>query len=347
MACGQIQNLVDEYHIRQLEIELDHRPLETLFSVSSRPTARIERWLLRVQAFKFKVGGVVLFSTDNYIDHRKIVCILQVVYRKGSTNIADVLSRLASHVSDNQWNDESEVFIRRIVAVSVATLSNGYCYDSFDTETETIIRAIQECAALDISEVIQATDIDPEMIKLKDCILNDRWDHNDMKQYSIFRHELSYVNNLVMRGTKLVIPVALRQRMCQLSHEGHPGQSMMKRRLRERCWWPGIDHDVVKICETCEGCRLVQVADPPEPMRRRPLPEKPWIDIAIDFLGPMPTGEYILVVIDYYSRYMEIEIMNRITAQETISRLRRIFRVWGPPRTITLDNAKQFVSTEF
>ncbi|XP_055542867.1 uncharacterized protein LOC129728448 [Wyeomyia smithii] len=82
-------------------------------------------------------------------------------------------------------------------------------------------------------------------------------------------------------------------------------------------------------------------------MTRRILPEKPWIDIAIDFLGPMPSSEYILVVIDYYSRYMEIEIMQRITARETVKRLKKIFRTWGPPRTITLDNAKQFVSTEF
>ncbi|XP_062709760.1 uncharacterized protein K02A2.6-like [Aedes albopictus] len=61
----------------------------------------------------------------------------------------------------------------------------------------------------------------------------------------------------------------------------------------------------------------------------------------------MPTGEYVLVVIDYYSRFMELEIMTKITAFETIKRLNRIFRTWGPPRTITLDNAKQFVSTEF
>lgn len=38
------------------ELETDHRPLETLFTVNSRPTARIERWMLRIQAFKFKVG---------------------------------------------------------------------------------------------------------------------------------------------------------------------------------------------------------------------------------------------------------------------------------------------------
>lgn len=37
------------------ELETDHRPLETLFTANSRPTARIERWMLRIQAFKFKV----------------------------------------------------------------------------------------------------------------------------------------------------------------------------------------------------------------------------------------------------------------------------------------------------
>lgn len=38
------------------ELETDHRPLEALFTATSRPTARIERWMLRIQAFKFKVG---------------------------------------------------------------------------------------------------------------------------------------------------------------------------------------------------------------------------------------------------------------------------------------------------
>lgn len=122
---------------------------------------------------------------------------------------------------------------------------------------------------------------------------------------------------------------------------------MMKRRLRERCWWPGIDQDAIKVCEKCQGCQLVQSSDPPEPMMRCTLPEKPWIDIAIDFLSPLPSGEYLLVVIDYYSRFIEIEIMVKITAQETIKRLKRIFQTWCPPNTITLDNAKQFVSTEF
>ncbi|XP_058827498.1 uncharacterized protein K02A2.6-like [Topomyia yanbarensis] len=283
------------------ELETDHRPLETVFTKTSRPTLRIERWLLRLQAFSFNV-----------------------VYRKGSANLADCLSRLASHVDDPSWNEESEVYIRR-VAVETLALLNGDGAEEFDKNTEIEIKAIQEAAAIDISEVVQETKCDEEL----------------------GTNELSYMNGLVMRGSKLVIPLALRDRMCQIAHEGHPGQSAMKSRLRDKCWWPNMDKEIIKLCEACEGCRLVHSANPPEPMSRRSMPEKPWIDLAIDFLGPLPSGEYILVVIDYFSRYMELEIMTRITAQETIQRLKRIFRTWGYPRTITLDNGKQFVSKEF
>lgn len=305
------------------ELETDHRPLEALFTATSRPTARIERWLLRVQAFKFRV-----------------------VYRKGSANLADCLSRLGSHVEDQEWLDESEVYIRHVVAETLSTLAESGVERDFDSETEIFIRTIQVSAALDIVEVMKATTDDEEMQKLKESILTNKWDNSNLKQYAMFRNEYTVANDLIMRGNKLVIPSSLRNRMCQLAHEGHPGETMMKTRLRDRCWWPGIDAAAVEMCKSCEGCRLVQLPDPPEPMKRRPLPEKAWVDIAIDFLGPMPNGEYILVVIDYFSRYMEIAIMTKITAENTIKSLKKIFRTWGPPRTITLDNAKQFVSTE-
>ncbi|XP_062713706.1 uncharacterized protein K02A2.6-like [Aedes albopictus] len=173
------------------------------------------------------------------------------------------------------------------------------------------------------------------------------WGNSVVKPYVAFQNELSYINGLVMGVSKLAVPRTLRSRMCQLAHEGHSGQSVMKNRLRDKYWWPNMDGETVKLYESCEGCRLVHRANPPDPMSRRSLPEKPWIDLAIDFLGPMPSGEYILVTIDYYSRYMVLEIMTKITAQETIQRLKRIFRTWGYPRTITLDNDKQFVSKEF
>ncbi|XP_058459398.1 uncharacterized protein K02A2.6-like [Malaya genurostris] len=305
------------------ELETDHRPLETIFTATSRPTIRIERWLLRLQAFKFNV-----------------------VYRKGSANLADSLSRLAAHCSDTSWNEESEVFIRHVMVEAIAILSDGNNND-FDDSTEIAIRAIQDAAAIDITEVIDETKIDDELKTLKDAIMSGVWKDPSLKPYAPFQSELSYVNGLLMRGRKLIVPVVLRERICMLAHEGHPGHSVMKSRLRDKYWWPNMDHAAIRVCDRCEGCRLVHAADPPEPMARRTIPEKPWVDLAIDFLGPLPTNEYVLVVIDYYSRYMELEIMSKITACETVRKLRKIFRTWGYRRTITLDNAKQFVSKEF
>ncbi|XP_062541269.1 uncharacterized protein LOC134209290 [Armigeres subalbatus] len=83
-----------------------------------------------------------------------------------------------------------------------------------------------------------------------------------------------------------------------------------------------------------ELCRVV-------PMSRRDLPSGPWQDIAIDFMGPLPEGQFLLVVVDYYSRYFEVCEMTSITAECTISELRTIFCRFGIPVTITADNAPQ------
>ena len=38
-----------------------------------------------------------------------------------------------------------------------------------------------------------------------------------------------------------------------------------------------------------------------EPMQRIEAPSEPWQGEAIDVLGPLPSGENILVVVDYYA----------------------------------------------
>lgn len=82
-------------------------------------------------------------------------------------------------------------------------------------------------------------------------------------------------------------------------------------------------------------------------MTRRELPKSAWVEVAIDFMGPLPSGEYLLVIVDYYSRYKELEVMTKITARETITRLDKIFTRLGYPKLITLDNGRQFISQEF
>uniref|UniRef100_A0A1L8DIS4 RNA-directed DNA polymerase n=3 Tax=Nyssomyia neivai TaxID=330878 RepID=A0A1L8DIS4_9DIPT len=279
---------------RIFELETDHKPLEAIFKPVSRPCARIERWVLRLQSFRYRV-----------------------VYKKGSLNIADPLSRL----------------------------SEGKEEGTFDGDDEYMVRAIMESAAMDFSEIEMSATHDAEMGSLRDALMTGNWKENT-KPYHVFKDELGVMGNVVIRGDKIVVPQDLRARMLDLGHEGHPGMSAMKRRLRDRVWWPRMDSEIEKYVRRCEGCRLVSNPDHPEPMMRRELPSGPWIDVAADFMGPLPSGEYLFVIIDYYSRYMEIEIMSKITAAETTKRLRKIFLRLGNPITMTVDNGRQLVGRE-
>ncbi|XP_055604888.1 uncharacterized protein K02A2.6-like [Uranotaenia lowii] len=281
---------------RKFELETDHKPLEAIFSTTSRPCARIERWILRLQAYSYVVR-----------------------YRKGSTNIADPLSRLSKVI------DEKD----------------------FDGDNEFLILAVMESAAIDTSELEKASQEDEELKLVRKSIQTGKWGLESVKPYETFRTELGFVGDLLVRGSKLIVPQILRARMLALAHEGHPGETVMKRRLRDRVWWPGMDREIVKHVTSCEGCRLVTLPEKPEPMHRRQMPLKAWVDVALDFLGPLPSGEYLLVIVDYYSRYKEIEVMSQITAKETTIRLHKIFTRLGFPVTITLDNARQFVSQTF
>ncbi|XP_023314536.1 uncharacterized protein K02A2.6-like [Trichogramma pretiosum] len=121
----------------------------------------------------------------------------------------------------------------------------------------------------------------------------------------------------------------------------------MKGRLRTKVWWPKIDKDAENMVKGCKGCTLVSAPNPPNPMKRRELPLEPWVDVSLDFLGPLPSKDYIFIIVDYYSRYKEIKIMKSITTEDTVKVLKEIFSSLGFPSTITSDNGPQFRSDEF
>ena len=84
----------------------------------------------------------------------------------------------------------------------------------------------------------------------------------------------------------------------------------------------------------------------PAPMMPIPMPESPWLSVAVDLCGPFPTGETLLILVDYYSQFPFVEILKRTTSATIISKLFKIFSVNGLPETPTSDNGAQFASNE-
>ena len=91
-----------------------------------------------------------------------------------------------------------------------------------------------------------------------------------------------------------------------------------KQNLRTKVWWPGMGKATERHCRACHGCQPVARPDPPEPIRSTSLPDGPWQDLAVGLMGPLPSGQSLLVTVDYYSRFYEVEIMQSTTTEKII-----------------------------
>ena len=69
--------------------------------------------------------------------------------------------------------------------------------------------------------------------------------------------------------------------------------------------------------------------------------------MAVYYLGPVPSGEHILVLVDYYSRYYETNVLKTVTSQQTIKSLEAIYARHGLPEVLSSDNGPNFESEEF
>ena len=77
------------------------------------------------------------------------------------------------------------------------------------------------------------------------------------------------------------------------------------------------------------------------------LPKGPWEHVKADFFGPLPSGDYILEVVDVYSRSLEIEIVRSTSVESTVPKLDKMFSAFGIPDKLTTDNGPPFNSHEF
>ncbi|MGH0124947.1 UNVERIFIED_CONTAM: hypothetical protein FKN15_020833 [Acipenser sinensis] len=150
--------------------------------------------------------------------------------------------------------------------------------------------------------------------------------------------------HLKLLGGRIVIPPSLRQEILDKIHEGHQGISKCRERAKQSVWWLGVSRqlqDLVKGCDIC--CR--ERDNRPEPMIASQLPKRPWQKVATD-LFEWKNHTYLLVV-DYYSRYVEIAKLTNATSPEVIQHLKSIFARHGIPEEVMSDNGPQYSAETF
>ena len=173
--------------------------------------------------------------------------------------------------------------------------------------------------AMTLVELQEATKADKTLQHLVQVIRAGDWskiDKTQLKQFARVKEDLTVTDkaDLILCGNCIVIPTVLQQRAVEIAHEGHQGIVKTKTLLREKVWFPGIDAMVKAAIQNCIACQAngtLNVCAATTTMAYR----------SVDFCGPFPTGEYLLVLIDGYSRFPEVEIVNSTAGKGTILKL--------------------------
>ena len=244
----------------------------------------------------------------------------EIEYRKSAEHAnADALSRLVQASLEEQEEEEEVYLISYLEELPVTA-----------------------------PDIAAATGKDPVLARVYDFTLHG-WpqalDDQVLQPYFSRKQELSVDQGCVLWGFRVVIPEKHRVRLLDDWHQEHHGICQMKSLARGYFWWPGLDAAIVERVQQCHVCAAVGKSPPKAPLYPWKWPAKPWERIHIDFFEK---GKFnFLIVVDGYSKWLEVIPMGSMTSLKTIEVLRSLFARYGIPEEVVSDNGPQLASEEF
>ena len=143
----------------------------------------------------------------------------KVIYKRGAENPADILSRMPLPTRNSKPNVADE-YVNFAAHHAVPT-------------------------AMTLEEVAQSTLKDNVWQAVTQSIETGKWNDDPLVApfYNV-RNELTVtMQGVVVRGHRIVMPQASRDRTLAIAHQGHQGVIKTKQLLRTKAWWPKIDHN--------------------------------------------------------------------------------------------------------
>ena len=237
--------------------------------------------------------------------------------------IADTLSRAPCNIpahADTLLQEEVRAFVRVVMQSFPATDQRLEQIKTLQKEDSTCREVVQYCQ----TGWPKASKITPELVPF----------------YHV-ASELNVQEGILLRGARIIIPVPLRQEMLNCIHSGHQGIVKCRERARQSMWWPGLSTQLEKFVKQCPDCQKAQ-HQRSQPLLCSELPQLPWQKIGTDLFEWQQ--KHYLIVVDYYSRYIEISQLARTTAEEVVKHTKSIFARHGIPEIVISDNGPQYSS---
>ena len=200
-------------------------------------------------------------------------------------------------------------------------------------------------------QIEDATRENDEMLALKAVIFNG-WPANKqdlplkLTPYWNVRDELSTYNGIIFKGERIVIPPQMRDRILRILHQAHLGMVKTKQRARDMVYWPGLNGQIEEMASKCPACLEHRAKQQKEPMTIHPIPALPWNKVGTDLFEH--DGKNYILLVDYYSNYIEVAPLNQDTRSVTVIRnIKTMIARYGIMETLMSDNGPQYISEEF
>lgn len=299
---------------RQFTAYNDHKALVNILNnPKSTIPLRIERLTLRLQGYQFVLKHV-----------------------KSDDNISDYPSRHPYDTADESVAETTEEYVNQLAEYScpnALTLDNIRQATKYDKLCQELIKLVQNRNWYTIEK---RTDIGEEV-------------KNELKSFRKLRNELTLTNDqqTILKGTRIVIPEILQQLAINIAHVGHQGIQKTKTLLRSKVYFKNMDKLVEQKISNCLACQAVEKQTKSTPLKNTEIPDNVWDAVNVDYLGPLPSGHYLFVLIDQRSRFPIVDLTKSTNATSAISSLSRTFSMYGNPKSVISDNGPPFTSKQF
>ncbi|KAJ4700581.1 Retrovirus-related Pol polyprotein [Melia azedarach] len=147
--------------------------------------------------------------------------------------------------------------------------------------------------------------------------------------------------------------VSVLQHCHSSEYGGHFGATKTAAKvLQSGFFWRTLFKDSYSFVATCDRCQRIGNISRKSEMPLNNILEVELFDVwGIDFMGPFPSSfsnQYILVAVDYVSKWVEAVAVRNNDAKTVTNFLRKyIFTRFGTPRAIISDGGKHFCNRQF
>ncbi|GJW93242.1 reverse transcriptase domain-containing protein [Tanacetum coccineum] len=116
-------------------------------------------------------------------------------------------------------------------------------------------------------------------------------------------------------------------------------------------FWPTIYKDAYELIKSCDACQRQGKISQRDEMPQNAIQVCEIFDVwGIDFMGPFPSSrgnKYILVAVDYLSKWVEAKALPTNDARVVVKFLKSLFSRFGAPRAIISDRGTHFCNDKF